>query len=90
MSKQKHKKRNIRFGEHLLRVQSKSIKFDGMYEELVFATTKLNDIHYIFEETSGYIIGQGENYTRSRNNSKDFLIKTNGKFNEIVNHFIEK
>jgi hypothetical protein len=90
MSKQKHKKRNIRFGEHLIRVQSKSIKFDGLYEELVFATTKLNDNHYIFEERSGYVIGQGENYTRARNNSKEFLTKTNGRFQEIVNHFISE
>jgi hypothetical protein len=52
-----------------------------------FATTKLNEVHYIFESSSGYVIGQGENYTRARNNSKEFLNKTNGRFFEIVNHF---
>jgi hypothetical protein len=52
-----------------------------------FATTKLNEVHYIFESSSGYVIGQGENYTRARNNSKEFLNKTNGRFSEIVDHF---
>jgi hypothetical protein len=87
MSKQKHKKRKIRFGEHLLRVNSKSVKFTDLYVDMEFATTKLNEVHYIFESLSGYVIGQGENYTRARNNSKEFLNKTNGRFSEIVDHF---
>ena len=65
-------------------VQSKKIKFNNLYEEFGFATTKLNDVHYIFETTSDYVVGQGENYTRARNNSKNFLEKTNGRFEELI------
>lgn len=90
MSEQNKKKRNIRFGDSIIRVQSKKIKFNDLYEEFGFATTKLNDVHYIFETTSGYVVGQGENYTRARNNSKIFLEKTNGRFNELVDLIINK
>ena len=87
MAKKREKKRKIRFGEHLLTVYSKSIKFTDLYNDFEFATTRLNDVHYIFETSSGYVVGQGENYTRARNNSKEFLNKTNGKFSEVVNYF---
>jgi hypothetical protein len=90
MSEQNKKKRNIRFGDRLIRVPSKKIKFNDLYEEFGFATTKLNDVHYIFESTSGYIVGQGENYTRARNNSKFFLEKTNGRFNELIDLLTNK
>lgn len=88
MSKQKNKKRSIRIGDITIRVPSKAIKFTDLYNEFEFATTKLGDKHYIFESSSGYVIGQGENYTRARNNSKEFLNKTNGRFSELVNHFL--
>jgi hypothetical protein len=87
MSKQKNKKRSIRIGDITIRVTSKSIKFTDLYNEFEFATTKVGDKHYIFESSSGYVIGQGENYTRARNNSKEFLNRTNGRFSELVNHF---
>lgn len=90
MSEQKYKKRNVRFGNRLIRVSSKKIKFNNLYEEFGFATAKLNDVHYIFETTSGYVVGQGENYTRARNNSKIFLEKTNGRFNEVIDLIINQ
>ncbi len=88
MSKQKNKKRNIRIGDNIIRVPSKSIKFTDLYNEFEFATTKVGDKHYIFESSSGYVIGQGDSYTRARNNSKEFLNRTNGRFSELINYFL--
>jgi hypothetical protein len=88
MSKQNNKKRKIRFNDQVIRLFSKSIKIGESYPDMEFATTKLyNGVHCIFETTSGYVIGQGKTYLHSRNSAMEFLNKTDGKFDQIVNFY---
>jgi hypothetical protein len=86
-TEQRKKYRYFRLQEELIRNYSTLIYFDGIYPEYKFAKTKLNDVYYIFETSSGYVVGQGRTYTFARNTSKDFLNSTDGKFNLLVEHF---
>ena len=88
MSKQNNKKRKFRFNDQVIRLFSKSIKISESYPDMEFATTKLYNVaHCIFETTSGYVIGQGKTYLHSRNSAMEFLNKTDGKFDQIVNFY---
>jgi hypothetical protein len=89
-TEQRKKYRYFRLQEELIRNYSTLIYFDGIYPEYKFAKTKLNDVYYIFETSSGYVVGQGRTYTFARNTSKDFLNSTDGKFNLLVEHFAIK
>jgi hypothetical protein len=89
-TEQRKKYRYFRLQEELIRNYSTLIYFDGIYPEYKFAKTKLNDVYYIFETSSGYVVGQGRTYTFARNTSKDFLSSTDGKFNLLVEHFAIK
>lgn len=89
-TEQRKKYRYFRLQEELIRNYSTLIYFDGIYPEYKFAKTKLNDVYYIFETSSGYVVGQGRTYTFARNTSKDFLKSTDGKFNLLVEHFVIK
>jgi hypothetical protein len=86
-TEQRKKKRNFRLQDNVIRHDSTLIHFDGIYPEYKFARTKLNDVHYIFETSSGYVVGQGKSYNFARNTSKEYLNSTNGKFNLLVEHF---
>ena len=84
---QKTKNRKFRLQDNILRRVSKIVKFKDLYPEYQFARTKVDDIHYIFEVSSGYVVGQGKTYTFARNTSKRYLNFTKGKFNIIVDSY---
>jgi hypothetical protein len=84
---QKKKKRFFRIEKSKFRKESTLIKLDNLYPEYFFAKTKFNDIHIIFEVSSGYIVGQGKTYTNARNAAKKYLNFTSGKFSIIVDSY---
>ncbi len=84
---QKVKNRKFRIEDNIFRKQSKLIKFKDLYPEYKFARTMFNDVHIIFEVSSGYVVGQGKTYTFARNVAKNYLNFTQGKFSIIVDAY---
>lgn len=81
---QKKKKRFFRVENNKFKKLSTLIKLDKFYPEYSFAKTHFNDIHIIFEVSSGYIVGQGKTYTKARTSAYNYLHFTSGKFSIIV------
>lgn len=87
---QRRKYRKFRLVDEIIRCDSVLITLDTMYSEYSFAKSKYNGIYYIFEVTSGYVVGQGRSLNFAKDTSKEYLKGTHGKFGMIVEHFILK
>jgi len=84
---QRRKYRQFRLVDEIIRCDSTLIKLGDMYPDYNFAKSKYNGIYYIFDVTSGYVVGQGKGLNFARDTSKEYLKGTNGKFGMIVEHF---
>lgn len=79
--------REFRLVDEIVRHESFLIKLGDENRKYNFAKSKYNGIWYIFEITSGYVVGQGQGLNFARETSLEYLKGTNGKFGVLVEHF---
>lgn len=86
-TEQRKKHRQFRLVDEIIRCDTALIKLGDIYSEYNFAKSRYNGIYYIFEVTSGYVVGQGKGLNFAIDTSKEYLKNTHGKFGIIVEHF---
>jgi hypothetical protein len=79
--------RKFRLIDEIINCDSSLINLGDIYSNHSFAKSKYNGIYYIFEVTSGYVVGQGKSLNFAINTSKEYLRGTKGNFGMIVEHF---
>jgi len=69
------------------KIDSTNKIFGTYYPDMEFATTKFNDLDYIFEITSGCVVGVDKTFLGAVIETESYLRNSDGKFGELVDKF---